>query len=140
MPVFMNLTTIKYNKIVTTENGFKGSVHTVTEDIVALMDNKKATNSKRRKPVNDDGGGGGGTNKQKKMELPKWVRHYISPTGTKCKLGDTNEFNGDAYHFYDAPTHMDQIKWYTHSHSEYRPLGTNTEANIPTGNVVDVPG
>ena len=34
---FMNSATIKYNNIALTKGGFKGSVNTVHEDIVALL-------------------------------------------------------------------------------------------------------
>ena len=40
---FMNTVVVKFNKINSTENGFKGYVHTVQEDIVALIATK-ATN------------------------------------------------------------------------------------------------
>ena len=45
---FMNSATIKYNKIAATEGGFKGSVHSVQEDIVALFATKASSNKKRK--------------------------------------------------------------------------------------------
>ena len=43
---FMNSATMKYNKIACTASGFKGSVHTVHDDIVAMM--AKSQPSKKR--------------------------------------------------------------------------------------------
>jgi len=44
----MNTAVVKFNKINSTENGFKGSVHTVQEDIVIFIATK-ATNKPLKK-------------------------------------------------------------------------------------------
>ena len=51
---FMNTAVVKFNKINATDNGFKGSVHIVQEDIVSLIAAKtnqeeKETNNRRRR-------------------------------------------------------------------------------------------
>lgn len=43
---FVNSATMKYNKIVTKEGSFKASVHTVQEDIIALITEKAGSNVK----------------------------------------------------------------------------------------------
>ena len=49
---FMNTATMKYNKIACTTSGFKGSVHTVHDDIVAMM--AKSQPSKKRKQIEEE--------------------------------------------------------------------------------------
>ena len=107
---FMNSATIKYNKISATEGGFKGSVHSVQEDIVALFATK-ANSQKKRKADDED------TLKPKskktKMNTPPWITHF-EKDGVKFKVGDSREFNGKQFYFCDATIHRDKIKWHTH--------------------------
>ena len=50
---FMNTAVVKFNKINATDNGFKGSVHTVQDDIVALIAAKTPKKpTKKKKPNN----------------------------------------------------------------------------------------
>ena len=53
---FMNSATMKYNKIITKEGTFKGSVHTIQDDIVALFTEKLKPGFKRnsKRKANDD--------------------------------------------------------------------------------------
>ena len=108
----MNPAAITFNKIITLDNGFKGSVRIVTEDIVALMVNKRKGTQGERKIIDDDNTTDGDPKKRRKKELLKWVKHYKSPCGIKYKLGDTKEFDGHTYHYCDAPTHRYLIKWH----------------------------
>ena len=121
---FMNSGVMKYNKISAMSNGFKGSVHTVQEDIVALVAakakaiNPSSSNNKRKgKDTNDDDEGS--TQRPPKRKVPTFINHYKSPDGTKYKIGDTQEFDGETFHFCDAP-HRNRVKWHTHSPDECR--------------------
>ena len=54
---FMHAAVIKYNKISASHEGFKGSVHTVQEDIVALLATKskaKPEYPKRQRDTDDN--------------------------------------------------------------------------------------
>ena len=114
---FMNSATIKYNKIAATEGGFKGSVHSVQEDIVALFATKAKSNNNKRKAEDVDN-----TNpkfKKSKTNTPPWITHF-EKNGVKYKVGDSKDFNGKTFYFCDAPIHRDKIKWHTHKHDVCR--------------------
>ena len=85
----MNSATIKYNKIATTEGGFKGSVHSVQEDIVALFATK-ANSHKKRKAEDEDNPNT--KFKKAKLNTPPWITHFQN-NGVKYKIGDSKEFN-----------------------------------------------
>jgi len=111
----MNLATMKYNKIVSFSDGFKGSVHTVHEDIVALLATKKWPSATikpaaTKRKHNDDND----SSKPKKRTSPDFITHYKDSSGTKYKVGDKKTFNYQTFCFCDSPTHRDKIKWYTH--------------------------
>ena len=74
---FMNTAVVKYNKINSTENGFKGSVHTVQEDIVALIaaKTKKPQIQKKRKPQEEDVDNEPPKKKFSKGS-PPWLKHF----------------------------------------------------------------
>ena len=107
---FMNSATIKYNKIAATEGGFKGSVHSVQEDIVALFATKASSNKKRKAEDEDNPSS---KSKKTKLNTPPWITHFEN-NGVKYKIGDSKEFNGKKFYFCDAPIHRDKIKWHTH--------------------------
>jgi len=94
---FMNSSTMKYNKIVTKEGRFKGLVHTIQDDIVALITGKSRSNAKRnfKRKVDEDEDKLTNTKRPKlKIDEPCWIRHFKLSAGVKYKVGDTNEFKG----------------------------------------------
>jgi len=118
---FMNLETMKYNKIISSSDGFKSSVHTVHEDIVALLAIKKRPFT-RTKPAetkrkhNDDND----SSKPKKLSSPDFITHYKDSSDIKYKVGDKKFFNNQTFYFYDAPTHREKLKWHTHQVDDCR--------------------
>ena len=114
---FMNTAVVKYNKINSTENGFKGSVHTVQEDIVALIATKvkKPQIKKKRKPQEDDVDDKPPKKKQFSKGSPPWLKHFKDENGNKYKIGDTKDFKGKTFHYCDTPNHRDRAKWHTHA-------------------------
>ena len=107
---FMNLADIQYKQIVSSGDGqFKGSITTVTEDIVAMM----ATSRKRKSPPSNDFDPEKTTKSQKK-DGPPFVSHYQDSKGSKYKVGDKKEFDGRTYFFCDCPFHRNRLRWHTH--------------------------
>ena len=109
----MNTAVVKFNKINSTENGFKGSVHTVKEDIVALVA-AKATNKslkKKRKPQSKEEDEDNEPPKKKfsKGSTP-WLKHFKDADNNKYKISDTKDFKGKIFHYYDTPNNCDGAK------------------------------
>jgi len=85
----MNLATMKYNKIVSSSDGYKGFVYTVHKDIVALLTTKKrpsatiksAATKRKHNDYND-------SSRSKKCSSPDFITHYKDSSGTKYKAGD----------------------------------------------------
>ena len=69
----MNSATIKYNKIAATEGGFKGSVHSVQEDIVDLFATKGNSHKKRKAEDEDNPNA---KFKKTKLNTPPWITHF----------------------------------------------------------------
>ena len=118
---FMNSATIKYNKVIATSGGtFKGSIHTVQEDIVALLSTKSKFKPNKRKRENSDNDKNEDSdrqpNKNATREKPDFIYHYKDgTTNQKYKVGDKKDFNGQTFYFCDAPWHKNKIKWHTHT-------------------------
>jgi len=113
---------MKYNKIVTKEGRFKESVHTIQDDIVALITEKSRSNAKRsfKRKVNEDEQKSANTKRSKlKTDELSWIYHFKLSAGVKYKVGDTKEFKGKTYHYCDAP-HRAHIKWHTHTPADCR--------------------
>merc|ERR1740124_1697966 len=115
----MNSAILKHNKIIASTEGFKGLVHTVQEDIVALITvNAKKKPSKPHKRKTDDDNKDNEPNKKWKSKTrnnkPPWLKHYKDTDGTKFKVGDAKGFKGKTFHYCDAPTHCCRMKWHTH--------------------------
>ena len=77
----MNSAILKYNKICASDEGFKSSVYTVQEDIVALITvnaKKKPPKPHKRKTDNDDEDNEPDKKKKPKTgnNEPPWVKHY----------------------------------------------------------------
>ena len=109
---FMNTAVMKYNKIVTHEGDFKGSVHSVQEDIVALLSTK--TKAGKRKHQNSEKDEDKLKTRRPKLDEPDFIKHFKASDGTLYKIGDTKEYEGKTFHFCNAPTHRNRIKWHTH--------------------------
>jgi len=114
---FMNTAVVKFKKINSTENGFKGSVHTVQEIIVVLIA-AKATNKPLKKKKTQF------KEKDDETDSPKkkwskgsspWLKHFKDADGNKYKIGDTKDFKGKTFHYCDAPNHRDCARWHTHA-------------------------
>ena len=117
----MNTAVIKLNKIKTTDNGLKGSVHIAQEDIVTLIAakvTKKITKNPKRKLLEEDKDDAPPKKKISKGPHP-WLKYFKVADGIKYKIGDTKEFKGNNFHYCDTPTHRDRIKWHTHSATDY---------------------
>ena len=144
---FMNSAVIKYNKIAATHEGFKGSVHTVQEDIISLLATKqkaKPDQPKRQRETDDDEPP---RIKKTKYSIPPFIKHFQdATTGTRYKIGDSKVHNGKTFYFCDATNHRDKIKWHTHTHTDCRVRkkwlktqeGGNDTTTPPEANVADV--
>ena len=77
---FMNSAVIKYNKISSTPDRFKGSVHTVQEDIIALVAAKVKVrsehNDNKRKRETDDYDDK--SSKKLGKSVPKFMNHFFN--------------------------------------------------------------
>ena len=114
---FMNSATTKYNNIVATEGSFKELLHTIQEDIVALFSEKKPTKNSKHKPDDYDEDT---KLKRPRKGAPPWISHFKNLAGVKYKIRDAKEFNGTHFHFCDAPTHHEKLKWCTHKPEIFR--------------------
>ena len=111
---FMNSAAIKYAKIGGMKGGFKGSVHTVHDDIVALLATKNQSSKRKRQEdeveVNDTK-----LKKDKKDDAPPFIKHFkCGTTGKLYEVGDTKDFKGNTYYFCNAPNHRFKTKWHKH--------------------------
>ena len=114
---FMNSAVLKYNKIINKYGGFKGSITTVQDDIVAMMTQAKLKkpkpeNERKPKPETDKLEG------DAKHTRPPFVKHYKTKadgTGVEYEVGDTKEWKGQSWHYCDAPNHKGGARWHTHS-------------------------
>jgi len=114
----MNTAVVKFNKINSTENGFQGYVHTVQEDIVALIA-PKATNKplkmKRRTQFKEEDDEADPPKKKFAKGSPPWLKHFKDVDSNKYKISDTKEFKGKIFHYCDTPNHCDCTKWHIHA-------------------------
>ena len=89
----MNSATMKSNKTIA-KGSLKGSIHTVHDDIVALI-TSKSKHSKRnpKRKIEDNYDTTPETCKKPKAgangDKPSWIRHLKPLSGTKYKVGDT---------------------------------------------------
>jgi len=114
----MNTAVLKCNKINSTENGFKGSVHTVQEDIVALIATKatnKSLKKKRRTTFKEEDDEADPPKEIFSKGSPPWLKHFKDADGNKHKIGDTKEFKGKTYHYCDTPNYRDRTKRHIHT-------------------------
>ena len=110
MSGLMVATVIKYNKIAASHEGFKGSVHTVQEDIVALLatkSNAKPEHPKRQRETDE--------NEQPRTKKTKYlvhpfIKHTKDANDKKYKIEDSKIHNGNNFYFCDTTTHLDKIK------------------------------
>ena len=115
---FMNTAVVKFNKIKSTENGFKRSVHTVQEDIVALIATKatnKPIKKKRKTQFKEEDEEADPPKKKFFKGWPPWLKHFKDVDGNKYKIGDTKDFKGKTFHYCDTTNHRDRAKWYIHA-------------------------
>ena len=101
---FMNSAVMKYNQIVGHDGYFGGSTTTVQANIVAMF-----LKSSRRKRKGDDNGDTY-PKKRSHPEPPPFSKYFKSSSVNKYKAGDTKDYNGVTFHFFDAPTHKDRVK------------------------------
>ena len=119
---FMNSATIKYNKVSATSGGkFNGSIHTVQEDVIALLSTKSKSRTFKCKQDNDDNDNNESPTQERKHEAPDFLYHYKDgTTNQNYKVGDKKEFNGTTFYFCDAPWHKKKAKWHTHTAEKCR--------------------
>ena len=111
---FMNSAAIKYAKIDGMKGGFKGSVDTVHEDIVALLA-AKAKSLKRKRQENEMEEDHTDRKKERRDNDPPFLKHFkCGQTGKHYAVGDTKDFKGTTYYFCDAPNHRFKTKWHKH--------------------------
>jgi len=101
----MNTATVKYNKITTNKGGFKGSVHTVQEDIVTLFASQSKSKKHTKHKAYDDDIKPPPNKPKRGRKSPPFLRHYKDSTDKKHKLGDTKEHDGSTFTLCEAPTH-----------------------------------
>ena len=142
---FMNTAAIKYQTIIDEEESFKGSIHTVQEDIVALLSSTNKNNNNKRH-LDDDDSSVNPLGKKIKKNEPDFLRHWRSAEGKKYVIGDEKEFDGKIFYFCDAPNHKDRIKWHTHTSERCRlrkkwlkqnETSTSRENSKPEANIGD---
>jgi len=136
---FMNSAVIKHNKIAASHEGFKGSVHTVQEDIIALLATKhkdKLYHPKRQRETDEDKPL---STKKTKYSVPPFIKHFKDDTtGTNYKVGNSKVHSGKTFYFFDATIHSDKMKWYTHTHTNCC-VGTKWLKNQEGGNGTTAP-
>ena len=90
------------------DGDFGGSITTIQDDIVTIIakngNNNKRKNDDRENPSN-----------KRARQPPPFINHFKSPSNQTYKLGDTKDWNNNAFHFCDVPTHKNRAKWHTHS-------------------------
>ena len=76
----------------------------------------KSQPTKKRQQVDKDSDTDKGpSNKKVKREPPPFMTHWKdASTGVKYKVGDTKEHGGKMFHYCDAPTHLNKMKWHAH--------------------------
>ena len=93
----MNSVTMKYNKLLSSSAGFKGSLHTVQEDIIALFATKHRT--KRKRDANEDDNNEL-SKKNPNRDLPPFILYWKdASTGEVYKLGDSKKHNRKTFYF-----------------------------------------
>ena len=106
----MNLADIQYKQILSSSNGqFKGSITTVTEDIVAMM-----ANARKRKTSPSNNNDNNRDLKSQKRDTPPFLAHYQDSKGNKYKVRYKKEFSGRTYFFCDCTFHRNRLRWHTH--------------------------
>ena len=108
---FMNLATMKYNKIVNVSGKFHGSTKTIQEDIIAMMAHR--ANTKRKPPPTPKDDDQPPTSKFRR-DSPPFLIHYQTPDKIKYKVGDKKDHEGTTFFFCDCPLHKNKLKWHTH--------------------------
>lgn len=144
---FLNSAVNKYNQIVSEQGGsFNGSSSTIQEDIVAMFAAKKGT--KRSTPsVTTDTDPDASKTADTEPKKPPFLRHYKHTKASDSplyKIGDTKEWQGVTYHFCDAPTHRDRVRWHKHPPTKCNVRSRwlekqQNDADKPAANVADDP-
>ena len=116
----MNTATIKYYKIASSKEDFKGSVHTVQEEIVGFFSAQSKGKSKHKTKEEPDESSKKKTKRDTNCTSPPFIKYYKNENGNKYKLGDKKEHNGLIFYYCDAPTYRDRVKWHTHTHEKCR--------------------
>eukprot|EP00980_Cylindrotheca_fusiformis_P022591 scaffold9479_cov108-Cylindrotheca_fusiformis.AAC.1 len=129
---------MKQTKIIADEGTFKGRSTTVHEDVVAMM----ATASKAKPKPAVKGKKSKSDEDSSEKKSPPFIKHFKAPDsegGAKYKIRDTKEFNGEKYHFCDAPIHRFGHKWHVHAPETCRVREKWLQSQETTANVAEVP-
>ena len=124
---FINSALVKYNRIIGEHgNTFHDSFTTVQRDIVAMLARTAPANTKPRTPIphpSNPRTSKKDTANTTSRTLPHFTKFFkvpISNGSVEYKVGDTKDWNGTTWHYCDAPTHCDRIKWHTYPTTECR--------------------
>ena len=107
---FMNLATMKFNKIVNASGKFHGSTKTIQEDIIAMLAHRASTKRKQPPPIDADDT----PTPKLRRNSPPFLIHYQTADKVKYKVGDKKEHAGSTFYFCDCPLHKNKLKWHTH--------------------------
>jgi hypothetical protein len=90
-----------------------------------------------------------GTNKKERDSTPAvpkgqppfatWFAESTEPNAKKYKVGNTKEWNGDTYHFWDTQNHKANIKWHLHKAKTCRTRSKWLAAGSKPGPTVALP-
>ena len=89
---------MKYNKMKGSDDGFKGSIHSQREDLVALFSTTNRSLTKRKHAQNDNDSTEPDI-KRVVSDAPPFLRHFQTSVNVPYEVGDTKSFNGDTCYF-----------------------------------------
>lgn len=105
---------------------------TLETQIIAMITNqKKQSSGVTASPTAATGGAVTDTPKTK--STPPFLKHW-NTDGTRHKVGDTKQYNGQTYHFCDYPDHRAGIKWHTHTAEDCKLRKKWIDAGKPKAN------
>ena len=115
---FMNLVSVKYNKIASSGTSFHGSSKMITEDVIAMVSSLMGKHNVAGSTSPSDATTPSTTASCKVSKLCPFAKHFKtsnSPGASAYKVSDSKEWDGCMWYFCDCPNHKDCLKWHTHT-------------------------
>ena len=114
---FMNLASLKYQKIASQHGSFNGRPTTEKQDILAMMSLSKNKPKRQPPPPKDDLPAATPPKKPKRdlTALPPfatWYKKSGAPNAPTFKHGDTKDHNNHKWYFCEYPNHLNRVRWH----------------------------